>query len=64
MSEGFPEDILPTYLESLDAPYYIIDKDTYSVVKAKVPEGRTTCGLCSRLCRGTLYAFTEEIGAS
>ncbi|MCY7293874.1 tRNA 2-thiocytidine(32) synthetase TtcA [Alteromonas sp. a30] len=61
---GFPEHILPEYFESLDIPYYIIDKDTYSVVKAKVPEGKTTCGLCSRLRRGTLYSFAEKIGAN
>ena len=61
---GFPEHILPEYFESIGVPYYIIDKDTYSVVKQKVPEGRTTCGLCSRLRRGTLYAFAEEIGAT
>ena len=61
---GFPADILPNYFESLDIPYYIIDKDTYSVVKAKVPEGKTTCGLCSRLRRGTLYSFAEKIGAN
>ncbi|MGB1198310.1 MAG: tRNA 2-thiocytidine(32) synthetase TtcA [Thalassotalea sp.] len=61
---GFPEHILPAYFESLDIPYYIVDKDTYSVVKAKVPEGKTTCGLCSRLRRGTLYSFAEEIGAT
>jgi tRNA 2-thiocytidine biosynthesis protein TtcA len=61
---GFPEHILPAYLEELGIEYYIIDKDTYSVVKQKVPEGKTTCGLCSRLRRGTLYAFAEEIGAT
>lgn len=61
---GFPADILPNYFESLNVPYYIVDKDTYSVVKAKVPEGKTTCGLCSRLRRGTLYAFAEKIGAT
>lgn len=61
---GFPEHILPTYLDSLDIEYYIVNRDTYSVVKEKVPEGRTTCGLCSRLRRGTLYGFAEEIGAN
>ena len=58
---GFPEHILPQYLETLDIEYYIVEKDTYSVVKQKVPEGKTTCGLCSRLRRGTLYAFAEQI---
>ena len=61
---GFPEDVLPNYLDGLGLPYYIIEKDTYSVVKAVVPEGKTTCGLCSRLRRGTLYGFAEEIGAT
>lgn len=61
---GFPEHILPDYFKSLDIPYYIVDKDTYSVVKEKVPEGKTTCGLCSRLRRGTLYSFAEKIGAT
>lgn len=61
---GFPEDVLPNYFESINVPYYIIDKDTYSVVKSKIPEGKTTCGLCSRLRRGTLYSFAEKIGAT
>ncbi|HCG7048348.1 TPA: tRNA 2-thiocytidine(32) synthetase TtcA [Vibrio parahaemolyticus] len=61
---GFPEYILPEYFETLNIPYYIVDKDTYSVVKEKVPEGKTTCGLCSRLRRGTLYSFAEKIGAT
>ncbi|MBE4085974.1 tRNA 2-thiocytidine(32) synthetase TtcA [Vibrio parahaemolyticus] len=61
---GFPDHILPEYFETLNIPYYIVDKDTYSVVKEKVPEGKTTCGLCSRLRRGTLYSFAEKIGAT
>lgn len=61
---GFPEHILPNYLEGLGIEYYIIDRDTYSIVKSKIPEGKTTCGLCSRLRRGTLYAFAEDIKAT
>ena len=61
---GYPEEVLPAYLEQLDIPFYILEKDTYSVVRAIVPEGKTTCGLCSRLRRGTLYGFAEQIGAN
>jgi tRNA 2-thiocytidine biosynthesis protein TtcA len=61
---GFPEHVLPAYLEALGVPYHIVEKDTYSIVKDVIPEGRTTCGLCSRLRRGTLYGFAEEIGAT
>lgn len=61
---GFPQHVLPNYFESMDIPYYVVDKDTYSVVRSKIPEGQKTCGLCSRLRRGTLYAFAEKIGAT
>ena len=61
---GFPEEVLPEYLDKVGVPYYILEKDTYSVVTSVVPEGKTTCGLCSRLRRGTLYGFAEEIGAT
>jgi len=61
---GFPEHVLPNYLKALNVPYHIVERDTYSIVKDKIPEGKTTCGLCSRLRRGTLYGFAEEIGAT
>lgn len=61
---GFPEHILPEYLDTLGVEYHIVERDTYSVVKSVVPEGKTTCGLCSRLRRGTLYGFAEQIGAT
>jgi len=61
---GFPEHVLPMYLDKLGIEYHILEKDTYSVVKSVIPEGKTTCGLCSRLRRGTLYGFAEEIGAT
>ena len=60
----FPEHVLPGYLENLGIPFYVLERDTYSVVKSVIPEGKTTCGLCSRLRRGTLYGFAEQIGAS
>ncbi len=61
---GFPEEVLPAYLSALGVPYYVLEKDTYSIVKEVVPEGKTTCGLCSRLRRGSLYGFAQDIGAT
>jgi tRNA 2-thiocytidine biosynthesis protein TtcA len=59
---GFPAHVLPQYLRSLGVPFHIIEQDTYSVVKRVIPEGRTLCGLCSRLRRGALYRFAGENG--
>ena len=61
---NYPEDVLPKYLESHGIPYYILEKDTYSVVKQIVPEGKTYCSACSRLRRGSLYGFAKQIGAT
>jgi len=59
---GFPEHVLPEYLQSLGVPYHVIEQDTYSVVTRVIPEGKTTCGLCSRMRRGALYAYAEDNG--
>lgn len=61
---GYDPDILPNYLASLGIEYHIVRKDTYSVVKRVIPEGKTMCSLCSRLRRGNLYTIAEQIGAT
>lgn len=61
---GFPEDVLPAYLKERQIPFHIIEQDTYSIVKRVVPEGKTTCGLCSRLRRGLLYRYATENGVT
>ncbi len=61
---GFPADILPAYFKKLGIDYRIVDADTYSIVKEKIPEGKTTCSLCSRLRRGVIYTTAKELGAN
>lgn len=60
----FPADVLPRYLRERGVPFHIIEKDTYSVVTRLIPENKTYCSLCSRLRRGTLYGFAQDIGAT
>lgn len=61
---GYPKDILPAYLNEQGIAHYILEKDTYSIVKSVVPEGKTYCSACSRLRRGSLYGFAKQIGAT
>ena len=58
----YDADVLPNYLRSIDMPFQVLEQDTYSVVKRVVPEGKTMCGLCSRLRRGSLYSFAQREG--
>ena len=61
---GFPDHILPAYFESIGVEYRIVTEDTYKIVKDKIPEGKTTCSLCSRLRRGIIYRTAKDIGAT
>jgi len=61
---GFPEDVLPGYLAKIGVEYRIVEQDTYAIVKDKIPEGKTTCSLCSRLRRGIIYRTAKELGAN
>ncbi|MCW8873217.1 MAG: tRNA 2-thiocytidine(32) synthetase TtcA [Xanthomonadales bacterium] len=61
---GFPQDVLPRYAREIGVPFHQIEQDTYSVVKRVIPEGKTTCGLCSRLRRGALYNFARSHGVT
>ena len=61
---GFPADVLPAYLAGLGVEHLIVEQDTYSIVKEKIPEGKTTCSLCSRLRRGVIYRTAKELGAN